>query len=135
MTYTPATYDAQMFIDTFEHEYTWLNGFMRNVRRYGNRPALIDPSTETTWTYKELDAECNQLAHALKCPGPRAGPLVGSRLPGLRSSSPRGPMGARLLSQEKEATETHFGFETVSEVEKGGKGERGERVNGEDLTV
>ena len=52
MAYTPATYDAQMFIDTFEHEYTWLNGFMRNVRRYGNRPALIDPSTETTWTYK-----------------------------------------------------------------------------------
>ena len=39
------------------------------------------------------------------------------------------------MSQEKEATETHFGFETVSEEEKGGKGKRGERVNGEDLTV
>ena len=66
MTYKPETYDAQMFIDTFEHEYTWLNGFMRNVRRYGNRPALIDPSTDITWTYKELDEECNQFAHALK---------------------------------------------------------------------
>ncbi|OWK14902.1 hypothetical protein Celaphus_00000235 [Cervus elaphus hippelaphus] len=50
--------------------------------------------------------------------------VSGCRLPGLRSSSPRGPLGARLLSQEKEATETHFGFETVSEEEKGGKGER-----------
>ena len=60
------TYDDRMFIETFEHEYTWLNGFLRNVRRYGNRPALIDPSTDTTWTYKELDAECNMFAHALK---------------------------------------------------------------------
>uniref|UniRef100_A0A8C6FNG9 2-methoxy-6-polyprenyl-1,4-benzoquinol methylase, mitochondrial n=2 Tax=Moschus TaxID=68410 RepID=A0A8C6FNG9_MOSMO len=47
--------------------------------------------------------------------------VSGCRLPGLLSSSPRGPLGARLLSQEKEATETHFGFETVSEEEKGGK--------------
>ena len=27
------TYDITMFKDTFEHEFTWLNGFMRNVRR------------------------------------------------------------------------------------------------------
>ncbi|XP_069414290.1 2-methoxy-6-polyprenyl-1,4-benzoquinol methylase, mitochondrial isoform X1 [Ovis canadensis] len=47
--------------------------------------------------------------------------VSGYRVPGLRSSWPRGPLGARLLSQEKEATETHFGFETVSEEEKGGK--------------
>lgn len=51
-------------------------------------------------------------------------------LPGLRSSWPGGPLGARQLSQEKQATETHFGFETVSEEEKGGKGERGERADG-----
>ncbi|XP_035869851.1 2-methoxy-6-polyprenyl-1,4-benzoquinol methylase, mitochondrial isoform X2 [Phyllostomus discolor] len=42
-------------------------------------------------------------------------------LPGLRSSWPGSPLGARLLSQEKRASETHFGFETVSEEEKGGK--------------
>ncbi|XP_070255307.1 2-methoxy-6-polyprenyl-1,4-benzoquinol methylase, mitochondrial isoform X2 [Myotis yumanensis] len=47
----------------------------------------------------------------------------GCRLPGLRSSWPGSPLGARLLSQEKRATETHFGFETVSEEEKGGKGD------------
>ncbi|XP_032166725.1 2-methoxy-6-polyprenyl-1,4-benzoquinol methylase, mitochondrial [Mustela erminea] len=42
-------------------------------------------------------------------------------LPGFRSSWPRGPLGVRHLSQEKQATETHFGFETVSEEEKGDK--------------
>ncbi|XP_045879992.1 2-methoxy-6-polyprenyl-1,4-benzoquinol methylase, mitochondrial isoform X2 [Meles meles] len=43
------------------------------------------------------------------------------RLPEFRSSWPRGPLGVRHLSQEKQATETHFGFETVSEEEKGDK--------------
>ncbi|CAK6440427.1 unnamed protein product [Pipistrellus nathusii] len=47
--------------------------------------------------------------------------MRGCRLPGLRSSWPGSPLGARLLSQEKRATETHFGFETVSEEEKGDK--------------
>ena len=40
------TYDDRMFIETFEHEYTWLNGFMRNVARYAEKTALIDPLTE-----------------------------------------------------------------------------------------
>ncbi|XP_016057078.1 PREDICTED: 2-methoxy-6-polyprenyl-1,4-benzoquinol methylase, mitochondrial [Miniopterus natalensis] len=43
------------------------------------------------------------------------------RLPGPRSSWPGSPLGARLLTQEKRATETHFGFEVVSEEEKGNK--------------
>ncbi|XP_036209977.1 2-methoxy-6-polyprenyl-1,4-benzoquinol methylase, mitochondrial [Myotis myotis] len=47
--------------------------------------------------------------------------MRGCRLPGLRSSWPGSLLSARLLSQEKRATETHFGFETVSEEEKGGK--------------
>ncbi|XP_037012081.2 2-methoxy-6-polyprenyl-1,4-benzoquinol methylase, mitochondrial isoform X1 [Artibeus jamaicensis] len=47
--------------------------------------------------------------------------MRGCRLPGLRSSWPGSPLVARLLSQEKRASETHFGFETVSEEEKGGK--------------
>uniref|UniRef100_A0A8C6A3H8 2-methoxy-6-polyprenyl-1,4-benzoquinol methylase, mitochondrial n=1 Tax=Marmota marmota marmota TaxID=9994 RepID=A0A8C6A3H8_MARMA len=41
--------------------------------------------------------------------------------PGFRSSWPGGLLSARLLSQEKRAPETHFGFETVSEEEKGSK--------------
>lgn len=60
------TYDDRMFIETFEHEYTWLNGFLRNVRRYANKTALIDPTRDQSWTYKELDEECNMLANALK---------------------------------------------------------------------
>lgn len=60
------TYDDTMFIDTFEHEYTWLNGFMRNVRRYATTPAIIDPETNRSWTYSELNAEVNKVAHALK---------------------------------------------------------------------
>ena len=43
------TYDDKMFIETFEHQYTWLNGFMRNVRRYGKKAALIDPATDRSW--------------------------------------------------------------------------------------
>ncbi|MCD8047389.1 MAG: long-chain fatty acid--CoA ligase, partial [Clostridiales bacterium] len=54
------TYNDEMFIDTFEHEYTWLNGFLRNVRRYGGKEAMIDPLTRRTWPYDELNREANR---------------------------------------------------------------------------
>jgi len=60
------TYDDTMFIDTFEHEYTWLNGFRRNVRRFSSRFAVIDPERNLTLTYGELDEECNRFANALQ---------------------------------------------------------------------
>lgn len=63
------TYDDKMFIETFEREYTWLNGFMRNVRRYGSRDALIDPLTNRVWNYVQLNKEANKLAHALRKDG------------------------------------------------------------------
>lgn len=63
------TYRDEMFIDTFEHEYTWLNGFLRNVRRYGKKAAVIDPLTGRTWTYCQLNQEANRLAHALRQDG------------------------------------------------------------------
>ena len=63
------TYDDTMFIDTFEHEYTWLNGFLRNVSRFGKRNALIDPETNRSWSYIELNKEANKLANALKDSG------------------------------------------------------------------
>lgn len=59
------TYNDKMFAETFEREYTWLNGFMRNVRRYGDHDALIDPLTDRVWSYKQLNAEANKLANAL----------------------------------------------------------------------
>lgn len=63
------TYNDEMFIDTFEHEYTWLNGFLRNVRRYGGKEAMIDPLTHRTWTYDALNREANRFAHALAADG------------------------------------------------------------------
>lgn len=63
------TYNDRMFIETFEREYTWLNGFMRNVRRYGSKDALLDPLTDRKWSYRDLNAEANRLAHALRADG------------------------------------------------------------------
>ncbi|MBD5626297.1 MAG: AMP-binding protein [Desulfovibrio sp.] len=66
MTYT---YDVDQFRDNFEHEFTWLNGFLRNVGRFGDRPALYSPEQDRRWTYRELNADANRLAHALKADG------------------------------------------------------------------
>lgn len=70
------TYRDEMFIDTFEHEYTWLNGFLRNVRRYANKVAVVDPVTNRSWTYRELNAQANRLAHALRRDGVGKNDLV-----------------------------------------------------------
>ena len=59
------TYDVSMFKDTFEHEFTWLNGFMRNVGRFAERTALSCPVSGKSWTYASLNAAANRLAHAL----------------------------------------------------------------------
>ncbi|MBD5417170.1 MAG: AMP-binding protein [Desulfovibrio sp.] len=63
------TYDVDQFRDNFEHEFTWLNGFMRNVGRFGDRPALYSPEDDRRWTYRELNTDANRLAHALKADG------------------------------------------------------------------
>ncbi len=60
------TYDAGGFRQVFESRFTWLNGFLRNVRRFGNKAALFDPLSGRGWTYETLNAEANRLAHALK---------------------------------------------------------------------
>ena len=63
------TYNDKMFIETFEHGFTWLNGFLRNVARYHDRPAVIDPLTERSWNYTQLNEEANRLANALRADG------------------------------------------------------------------
>lgn len=63
------TYDTDMFVKTFESEFTWLNGFMRNVRRFGNRTAVIDPARNIKWTYTELNTAANKFANAMKADG------------------------------------------------------------------
>ena len=63
------TYDVTMFRDTFESRFTYLNGFLRNVSRFGDRPAVFDPHSNRRWTYRELNCEVNRLAHALRADG------------------------------------------------------------------
>jgi len=63
------TYDVSMFRDTFEKRYTYLNGFMRNVSRFGGSYAMHDPQSGRRWTYRELNAEANKLANAMKADG------------------------------------------------------------------
>lgn len=64
------------FKQIFESRYTWIEGFMRNVRRYANRVAMIESETEKTWTYSQLNADVNRLCNALKGDGMRRGDTV-----------------------------------------------------------
>ena len=57
------------FKKVFEREYTWAEGFMRNVFRYAQRIALFDPEKNKQWTYKELNSEVNRLANAMRADG------------------------------------------------------------------
>lgn len=70
------SYDVEKFRDSFEHEYTWLNGFLRNVSRHGQRPALYDPDSGRRWTYRQLNAHANRLAHAFLKAGAGRGKVV-----------------------------------------------------------
>ena len=74
------TYDITMFKETFEREYTWLNGFLRNVSRFKNRTAVFDPATGRKWTYPELNAECNKFANAMKADGVKKSDIVFNQL-------------------------------------------------------
>ena len=58
-------YDPGRFKDYFEHQMTYAAGFRRNVSRYGNAVALIDPPTGRQWTYAELGADVDRCAAAL----------------------------------------------------------------------
>ena len=39
-----------MFQEVFEQDFTYISGFMRNVRRFGDKIAVIDPIKEKEWT-------------------------------------------------------------------------------------
>ena len=45
------TYNATMFKETFQNDFTYLNGFLRNVHRFEERTALICPIRNLSWTY------------------------------------------------------------------------------------
>ena len=64
------------FKQTFEREYTWKEGFMRNVYRYGGRRAMFFPDTNESWTYTELNKDVNKLANAMLNDGIKKGDVV-----------------------------------------------------------
>ncbi len=68
--------NRSLYRAAFEGEFTWISGFMRNVYRFGNRPALFDPVGNTTWTYRQLNTDANRLAHALQTDGISTGNVV-----------------------------------------------------------
>ena len=70
------TYDVTMFKETFEHEFTYLNGFMRNVARFAGHPAMLCPLTGRRWTYRSLNADVNRLAHALQGDGVKKNDVI-----------------------------------------------------------
>lgn len=64
------------FKEIFESRYTWIEGFMRNVRRYANRVAMIESETDQAWTYKELNEDTNRLCNALAADGFKKGDVI-----------------------------------------------------------
>lgn len=75
------TYDAARYQQIFETQFTWLNGFMRCVRRFGSKNALIDPAADQQITYRQLNETCNALANALHSRGVGKNDLVFYQLP------------------------------------------------------
>jgi acyl-coenzyme A synthetase/AMP-(fatty) acid ligase len=70
------TYDAAAFRDVFEHHFTYLAGFWRNVHRYASRPALHDPLSGRRWTYAELGRDVERVAAGLAAHGVGRGDVV-----------------------------------------------------------
>lgn len=69
-------YDPGRFKDYFEHQMTYVAGFRRNVARYGNATALIDPPSGRAWTYAELGADVERCAALLAARGVGRGDRV-----------------------------------------------------------
>ena len=65
----------------FESRYTWIEGFMRNVRRCGNKPAMVNPENDQIWSYKDLNIEANRLSNALLADGLQPGDVIMLQLP------------------------------------------------------
>ena len=66
----------EIFKENFERSFTWIEGFMRNVRRYGDHTAIFTPSTGERLSYSRLNARVNRLANALLECGLQKGDVV-----------------------------------------------------------
>ena len=63
------TEKKSMFREVFEEDFTYISGFMRNVRRFADKAAVIDPLKEISLTYSQLNGNVNKLANALNDSG------------------------------------------------------------------
>ncbi len=75
-----ASYNARAYREYFENDFTYLNGFRRNLGRYGNRVAITDPDTGTRLTYAELGERVDRVATGLADAGVQAGDVVAYQL-------------------------------------------------------
>ncbi|WP_025347009.1 class I adenylate-forming enzyme family protein [Nocardia nova] len=73
-------YDAHAYRQYFEHDFTYLNGFRRNVHRYAHRPAIEDPGSGITLDYAEFGALVDRLATGLADAGAGPGEVVAYQL-------------------------------------------------------
>lgn len=70
------------FKEIFETKYTWVEGFMRNVRRYAKRTAMILPDLKSkvgacrSWNYTELNQDANRFCNAIMNDGLVKGDVV-----------------------------------------------------------
>ncbi|MCH5188667.1 MAG: AMP-binding protein [Oscillospiraceae bacterium] len=64
------------FRNIFEREYTWIEGYMRSVRRFSGKLAMLCPESGDGWTYSELNREANKLAHAFMEDGVKKGDVI-----------------------------------------------------------
>ena len=60
----------------FENNFTYLNGFLRNVGRFPQKTALTCPTRKRSWSYQQLDSACNCLANAFLADGLKKGDVV-----------------------------------------------------------
>lgn len=70
-----------MFQEVFERDFTYIEGFMKSVRKFKNKEALVDPMNDKSWTYDELNKEVNRFANALMDFGIMKGDVVFYQMP------------------------------------------------------
>ncbi len=73
-------YSAQAYRTYFENDYTYINGFRRNLGRFGDQIAIEDPDSGQQWTYRQLGADADRLAAGLAGLGVGRGDVVSYQL-------------------------------------------------------
>ncbi len=65
-----------IFMAEFEKGFSWIEGFMRNVRRAPDKTALICADSGRIYTYAQANAQINKCANALLAAGVKRGDTI-----------------------------------------------------------